>query len=135
MYYIGAEEQQAVLKVLEKGDLCRYGPEDSTVSNFECGVEEKFNTKHALATNGGTSSLIVGLYAAGIGLGDEVITVPYTFISTVGSIVTAGAQPVFVDIKEDYNIDEEKFRKKRETDRITKKYRNPKQQELFKNVI
>ena len=40
MYYIGAEEQQAVLKVLEKGDLCRYGPEDSTVSNFERGVEE-----------------------------------------------------------------------------------------------
>ena len=40
MYYIGAEEQQAVLKVLEKGDLCRYGPEDSTVSNFERDVEE-----------------------------------------------------------------------------------------------
>ena len=98
MYYIGAEEQQAVLKVLEKGDLCRYGPEDSTVSNFERDVEEKFNTKHALATNGETSSLIVGLYAAGIGLGDEVIVPAYTWVATPASVVIANAVPVIAEI-------------------------------------
>ncbi len=89
MYYIGAEEQQAVLKVLEKGDLCRYGLEDSAVSNFERGVEDKFNTKNALAANGGTSSLIIGLYAAGIGLGDEVIVPAYTWVATPASVVIA----------------------------------------------
>ena len=44
--------------------------------------------------------------ALNIGSGDEVITVPYTFIATVGSTVTAGAKPVFVDTKFDYNMDE-----------------------------
>jgi len=51
----------------------------------------------------------LSLKALEIGPGDEVITVPYTFIATVGSIVTAGAKPVFVDVKEDYNIDENKI--------------------------
>jgi len=53
--------------------------------------------------------LFLTLKALNIGSGDEVITVPYTFIATVGSIVTAGAKPVFVDIKEDYNMDENKI--------------------------
>jgi len=107
MYYIGTEEQQAVLKVLEKGDLCRYGPEDSAVSNFERGVEDKFNTKNALAANGGTSSLIIGLYAAGIGLGDEVIVPAYTWVATPASVVIANAVPVIAEIDNSLTIDPE----------------------------
>ena len=53
--------------------------------------------------------MLLTLKALNIGSGDEVITVPYTFIATVGSIVTAEAKPVFVDIKEDYNMDENKI--------------------------
>ena len=58
----------------------------------------------------GTLSLYLALKSLGIGNGDEVITTPYTFISTVASIVTVGAKPVFVDIKDDYNIDESKIK-------------------------
>ena len=50
MYYIANEEQQAVVEVLKNASLSRYGPANSTVSNFERGIREKFNTKHALAT-------------------------------------------------------------------------------------
>ena len=49
------------------------------------------------------------LKAFNIGLGDEIITTPFTFIATVASIATAGAKPVFVDVKDDYNIDEDKI--------------------------
>ena len=49
------------------------------------------------------------LKAFNIGKGDEVITTPFTFIATTASIATAGAKPVFVDIKDDYNIDENKI--------------------------
>ena len=53
--------------------------------------------------------MLLSLKALNIGPGDEVITVPYTFVATVGAIVTAGAKPVFVDIKSDYNMDEKKI--------------------------
>ena len=48
--------------------------------------------------NTGTSALHLALLAAGVGAGDEVITVPFTFVATVAAIVYAGATPVFVDI-------------------------------------
>ncbi len=57
-----------------------------------CGVE------HAIAVNSGTSALHLALVAAGVGPGDEVITVPCTFVATVAAIVYAGATPVFVDV-------------------------------------
>jgi dTDP-4-amino-4,6-dideoxygalactose transaminase len=52
----------------------------------------------AVAVNSGTSGLHLALLAAGIGPGDEVITVPFTFVATVAAIVHAGATPRFVDI-------------------------------------
>ena len=52
---------------------------------------------------------MLSLKALGIKENDEVITTPYTFYATIGAIVSAGAKPVFVDVKDDYNIDPEKI--------------------------
>jgi len=101
-----------VEKVVKKGDYTLGKEVDACEKNFA----KRTGAKYAISVGNGTDALLLTLKALDIGPGDEVITVPYTFIATVGSIVTAGAKPVFVDIKEDYNINENKI-----TAAITKK--------------
>ena len=92
-------------KIIKKGDYTL----GQKVDEFEKKFAKRTGAKFVIAVGNGTDALYLSLKCLNIDRGDEVITIPYTFVSTVGSIVTAGAKPVFVDIKEDYNIDEKKI--------------------------
>jgi len=70
----------------------------SEVAAFEDEFAAYCRTKFGIGVNSGTSALHLALLAAGVGPGDEVITVPFTFIATVSAIYYTGATPVFVDI-------------------------------------
>jgi dTDP-4-amino-4,6-dideoxygalactose transaminase len=99
---MGDEEKKAVLEVLDSGMIAQ-GPR---VKEFEEAFAEYCGVKHAIATTSGTTALHVALLINGIGPGDEVITSPFTFISSANSILFVEATPVFVDIDPvTFNID------------------------------
>ncbi len=70
----------------------------SEVASFEREFAAFCGSKECIALNSGTSALHLALLAAGVGPGDEVITVPFTFVASVASVLYAGAKPVLVDI-------------------------------------
>lgn len=87
--------------VLDHGHFI-LGPE---VAELEEALAKFVGVRHALTVASGTVSLEIALRALGVGPGDEVITVPFTWISTAEVILLVGAQPVFVDIEPaTYNI-------------------------------
>jgi dTDP-4-amino-4,6-dideoxygalactose transaminase len=92
---IKPEIDQAIARVL---DSCQFvlGPE---VADFEREFAAYSGTSECIAMNSGTSALHLALLAAGIGPGDEVVTVPFTFVASVATILYAGAKPVLVDIE------------------------------------
>jgi dTDP-4-amino-4,6-dideoxygalactose transaminase len=87
--------------LVERGDYTL----GTAVADFETRFAEIAGVRFALGVGSGTDALFLSLKAIGVKPGDEVITTPYTFFATIGAIVTAGATPVFVDVKDDYNID------------------------------
>ena len=88
------EVLSAATRVLESGRFV-LGPE---VESFEREFAEYCGASHGVAVNTGTSALHLALLAAGVGPGDEVVTVSFTFAATVSAICYTGAKPVFVDI-------------------------------------
>jgi len=89
-----------IAEVVKTGDYTL----GKAVSEFEGKFAERIGAKYAVGVNSGTDALFLSLKALGVGPGDEVITVPNTFIATVGAIVATGARPVFVDITDEYVI-------------------------------
>ncbi|UNX56331.1 DegT/DnrJ/EryC1/StrS family aminotransferase [Georgenia sp. TF02-10] len=96
---IGAEERAAVDRVLASGMVAQ-GPE---VAAFEAEfAEELVAGRECVAVNSGTSGLHLGLLAAGVGPGDEVIVPSFTFAATANAVALTGAVPVFADIEPEH---------------------------------
>jgi len=87
--------------VVRRGDFTL----GQAVNDFEERFAKTVGAKYAIGVGSGTDAIFLSLRAIGIEPGDEVITTPFTFYATIGAIVTAGAKPIFVDVKDDYNID------------------------------
>lgn len=95
------EIDERIHRVLAHGHYIM-GPE---VAELEQALANYVGVKHSISVSSGTDSLEIALRALGIGPGDEVITVPFTWISSAEVIGLVGARPVFVDIEAaTYNI-------------------------------
>ena len=80
------------------------------LNRLEDSLSTYTGAKHAIGCSSGTDALLLSLMALGVGVGDEVITTPFTFIATAEVIAFLGAKAVFVDIDEQtYNIDASKI--------------------------
>jgi len=100
------EINNAVLEVIDSQSFV-LGP---FVESFEYSIAKFCYAKHAIGVSSGTDAILLALMACGIKNGDEVITTPFTFFATAGSIARLGAVPVFVDINPStYNIDVSKI--------------------------
>ena len=100
---IGDKINARIQKVMEHSQFI-LGPE---VREVEEKLAQYTGSKHCVTVSSGTDSLLVALMALCVGAGDEVITVPYTWISSAEVIALLGAKPVFVDIRPDtWNMDE-----------------------------
>jgi dTDP-4-amino-4,6-dideoxygalactose transaminase len=95
------EFESAITDTLGKGDLIMR----QQLRDFEAELAAFTGAAHAVGVNSGYHALHLSMLGAGLGPGDEVITVAHTFVATISAIVHCGATPVLVDVADDYNID------------------------------
>jgi dTDP-4-amino-4,6-dideoxygalactose transaminase len=98
-----SEIDAAFTETLARGDLVLR----EQLRDFERHLATFVGTKYAVGVNSGYHALHFSLLAAGVGPGDEIVTVGHTFVATVSAIVHAGATPVLVDVCSDYTMDPE----------------------------
>ena len=95
------EIDAAIIDCLTKGDLVYR----QQLRDFEENLASFCGVKYAVGVNSGYHALHFSLLAAGVGPGDEVITVAHTFVATVSAIIHSGAKPVLIEVRDDYNMD------------------------------
>lgn len=101
----GAEERKEIEDVLSTGILFRYNHDSQRndiwkARDFEAEVKKVTGAKYAHAVSSGSTAVATSLAAAGIGVGDEVIVPPFTYIATVEAVLFVGALPVFAEVDE-----------------------------------
>ncbi len=109
-YWFGKEEMDEVIEVMKSGYLFRYGSEHDPkflhkVSTLEKEFARYCNTKFALATSSGTSSLVASALALDLKPDDEIIVPAYTFVASYSSVIFAGIVPVLAEIDESLTLD------------------------------
>lgn len=103
---LGDRLEPAIIRVLESGTFIQ----GCQLDQFEKEFSKYIGVNHCIGVNSGFDALYVSLWALGVGPGDEVITVPNSFIASSDAIVRCGARPVFVDVEEDsYCMDSQKI--------------------------
>ena len=104
------DEIKAAIEEVLESQYFIMGPR---VEQLENEIVQYCNTKYAISVASGSDALLLSLMAIDIGYGDEVITTPYTFFATAGSVSRLGAKPVFVDIDpKTYNINSSLIKEK-----------------------
>lgn len=111
---LGREEISAATSVLRSGALTSSASEGGRrVRAFEKAVSSFVGSRYAVAVSSGTAALQAALCALGIRPGDEVLVPSFTFVATANAVASAGARPVFVDIRRDnYTMDPDDMGKK-----------------------
>jgi dTDP-4-amino-4,6-dideoxygalactose transaminase len=104
-----AEERAQLLPIIEEVLTSGVYIGGEVIDRLERKLAALCGVKHAVVLNSGTDALILGLRALRIGPGDEVITPPNSFVASTAAIVSVGAQPIFVDVLSDQNIDPDRI--------------------------
>ena len=112
---IGAEERKEINDVLETGILFRYNHDEQRkghwkAKTFEQELAKFTGAEYALMCSSGTTAVALCMAACGVGMGDEVLVPPFTYIATIEGVLLGGALPKFVDIDETLCLSPEAIR-------------------------